>query len=193
MKFTSPLHRGTTCWWMWPGTPAPAQRPKLMPMLKPCGEIARFSRRTHSVVCFCRSSSSTSVSSSSSALCDFRADQQVAVGVREEIDDDHAVFARPQDQSRAAFFVAGRAGGGAEEAFFALGVRQAADVLHSPGRLEVRRHDGAETNVRGSALQTGARASRLLHRRSRPRRRRASRAARSRARRCSCVHSSITP
>src|SRR4051812_45836842 len=31
MKLVSPPHRGTTCWWMWPGRPAPAQRPRLMP------------------------------------------------------------------------------------------------------------------------------------------------------------------
>src|SRR5438034_9943647 len=40
MKLVSPFQRGTTCWCRWPGRPAPAQRPMLMPMLKPCGDIA---------------------------------------------------------------------------------------------------------------------------------------------------------
>ena len=37
MKFVSPIQRGTMCQWRWPGTPAPAARPRFNPMLNPCG------------------------------------------------------------------------------------------------------------------------------------------------------------
>jgi hypothetical protein len=33
MKFVSPPQRGTTCWWMWSTTPAPAARPRFQPRL----------------------------------------------------------------------------------------------------------------------------------------------------------------
>ena len=37
MKFVSPFQRGTTCMCRWPGTPAPAGLPRLIPMFMPCG------------------------------------------------------------------------------------------------------------------------------------------------------------
>src|SRR5207249_9702506 len=46
MKFVSPFQRGTTCQCRWPGTPAPATRPRLRPTLKPSGALACFSACT---------------------------------------------------------------------------------------------------------------------------------------------------
>ena len=52
MKFVSPIQRGTMCQWRWPGTPAPAARPRFRPMLNPCGCITFSSSSTiRAIVC----------------------------------------------------------------------------------------------------------------------------------------------
>ena len=40
MKLVSPLQRGSTCTCRWPGTPAPAARPRLTPTFTPSGAYA---------------------------------------------------------------------------------------------------------------------------------------------------------
>ena len=42
MKLVSPFQRGRTCTWKWPGTPAPAARPRLAPDVEPVGPVRRL-------------------------------------------------------------------------------------------------------------------------------------------------------
>ena len=83
MKLVSPFQRGSTCTCRWPGTPAPAARPRLAPTLTPSGGTRRGSRAAPAA--WARAIATFSSSSRSSKRGDVahRRDHQVARAVRD--------------------------------------------------------------------------------------------------------------
>src|SRR5262249_11770167 len=64
MKFVSAFQRGTTCTWRWPGTPAPAAAPRLIPTFTPSGAYASFTAAVARCV-RCMSAAASSAGSAS--------------------------------------------------------------------------------------------------------------------------------
>ena len=69
MKFVSPFQRGTRCQCKCPGTPAPATRPKLTPILNPSADMRLRNSRVMSCRACIPSSNSSLSRSSRFALC----------------------------------------------------------------------------------------------------------------------------
>ena len=134
MKFVSPFQRGTTCRCRWPSTPAPATRPRLIPALNPCGDIAavsactlRVEQRPHLGALGC-------VQVAGRGQMPVGRDHHVPVRVRVQVHEHVGALAAVHDE--AGGIVAGRAV--AEHAPARVG--PALDVLQPPGRPQLLGH-----------------------------------------------------